>query len=153
MFSGIKLWFVGMGALAILSVVGAGYWYVTGLQQKILNLTHQRDTAVMGLELQRDATEAAQEAIEEWSQALLKYQQQISELQKFKRTAEAERRRLDALFAKHDFTNLANEKPGLIERRINRGSSAVWWMLRCTTGNKSENCSLKSKTPKETETP
>jgi hypothetical protein len=56
-------------------------------------------------------------------------QERLREVEEKAIAANEEKRRLNDLFNDHDLTKLTLAKPGLIERRINSGTSDVWSVL------------------------
>ncbi|MGI9251273.1 MAG: hypothetical protein ACR2PR_08755 [Pseudohongiellaceae bacterium] len=115
------------------AVVGFGYFHYN----KVLTKTTAQAKRITFLEKtlvdQEGALKAADKAIASWQEAERRYEKQIEELEAFKVEASATVRKYNEIFAKHDFGKLLNAKPGLLERRINRGSDRTWRLLHCTT--------------------
>ena len=85
------------------------------------------------VEVERASLESALGAIEDWQMAQKKLQKKIEEMNAFSVEANEEVRRLDELFANHDFGALVLAKPGLMERRINSGTRRIFRMLETAT--------------------
>lgn len=98
---------------------GSGYFYY---KQTQATLDEQRERLavykVKGDE--QDKTIAAlQENLEKTAQALDEMSVRNAEI-------EAEKQRYLSIFAKHDLTKLATAKPGLIQKRFNKGTADVF---------------------------
>ena len=116
LFSNIKAMVIGGGMLLALSV--GAYLYVTNLQDK--------------LELERTHRIQAEQAAEKNQEVIRKLQNQKTLDEENRRQLETETRQirqrnseLRRILAEHDLTYLAEEKPGLIEKRINDGTQEV----------------------------
>jgi hypothetical protein len=57
----------------------------------------------------------------------------VSNLNQSNRNAEQRLNELRQIFAEHDLSNLALERPGLIERRINDATQNIFDDLECIT--------------------
>lgn len=139
-FSKVKLAIAGIATLAVLAIVAAGYMHYTGLLAERDQL--QADNVRLGtaVELQHDTIDAQASAIDEWQTAQAQLLARIDEMQRVTREATAETRRLNDLFSNHDLGNLARERPGLIERRIDDGSARINRLLECATGAGGADC-------------
>ena len=84
--------------------------------------------------MQKQATEAAVEAVAAWKESADELNRRIDEMAKVQLEATAQTRKLNDLFAKHDLQALAAAKPGLVERRVNAGTAAVLRMLEWAAG-------------------
>ncbi len=116
LFSGIKTFLIGG---AVLSVVGFAAWmYISNLQDK--------------LELERVNRIQAEQAAEKNLETVNRLSEEAEENEENRRRLERETREirqrndeLRRLLLDHDLTNLAEEKPGLIEKRINDATKRV----------------------------
>jgi len=127
MISNIVAWFALrkfkiFGYVAILAIVSgtifAGYRYIDNLNDKVIAQAELLVEQKIALE---SVTNALNLTIENYEQM----QQNLDELDKSILEATTGVNDLRRLFADHDLTNLAAEKPGLIERRINEASDQV----------------------------
>ncbi len=122
MISQAKL--IGGGALVlIISLsVWAGYTYVTNLQEKV----EFQAKEITKLEISNKSLEAQHAQLESDLEENKEHQIVLNgEL----RDARQDKEALIKLFSDHDFTNLVNKKPGLIEIRINKGTDKVFQEL------------------------
>ena len=122
MLSQAKL--IGGGALVL--VIGlsvwAGYTYVTNLQEKV----EFQAKEITKLEISNKSLEAQHAQLESDLKENKEHQIVLNgEL----RDARQDKEALIKLFSDHDFTNLVNKKPGLIELRINKGTDKVFQEL------------------------
>jgi hypothetical protein len=131
---GVKL--AMLAALAV--VVGLGIWYVTSLKS-------ERDMAIArsgALEtantVQQSTIEHQVEAISEWAESQARVQRNLDRLSEAQEEANSEARRLNDVLSKHNLTELSKAKPGLIERRINRGTTNVFRMFESETSRSSD---------------
>lgn len=122
----IKMMAFGLAALAILSVVGVGYTHYRNVLAEREAALAERDLLVIenaGLVESRDAfkgqTEALQSAMVSMAIATGKAEQEVDQL--------------NEKYRKHDLAKLAKAKPGLVERRINRGTADVLGMFVAAT--------------------
>lgn len=119
MFTRAKMIGIGAGALFTGLSVWAGYTYITNLQEKVVFQAEEitkLETANISLTEERAQFESDLEDNKE-NQEILN-----EEL----REARAGKEELIKLFADHDFTNLVNKKPGLIQNLINKGTDKVF---------------------------
>ena len=133
MLGGAKWIVVGLAALAITTIIGLAYRHYTGLIDDKVTAEANAAKLELALETQKATTAALRENVAEWQAAAERYQQAAHEAQLTAKHAQAETRKLNALFSKHDFTNLARRKPGLIERRVNAGTVRAGELLECLT--------------------
>jgi hypothetical protein len=121
--------------LAVAGVVGLAYWHYTGLIDEVAELKVSTATLEIEKEIQQGHIAQQGQAIASFQENEVRIQAKIKELAQISREAKGETRRLNALFSKHNFGKLAARKPGLIEKRVNRGTANVFRVLRCETGN------------------
>ncbi len=120
----------GMGLkLALMAVlvtaIGGFYWHYTVVKG-------ERDTALMAvgaLEVAAAVNIATikdqEKAIGQWADAQAQMQATLNALAQAQVEANETARKLNDVLGKHDLHALSLAKPGLIERRINRGTAAV----------------------------
>ena len=126
MFGNIKMILIGLAALAIVTTIGIGAnHYFSVLTEREAALA-ERDLLVIenaGLVGSRDAykeqTKAMSAAMTDMTSAAVRAEQEVDQL--------------NEKFRKHDLAKLAKAKPGLVERRINRGTAAVLGMFDAAT--------------------
>lgn len=105
--------------IVLVSVLGGGYFYVTGLQEDVERLTldnSRLNDAVTTAENSIDALQESAERNDKLNKAL------VMELQK----AEQYGDELRATLQKHNLTMLALKKPALIEKRMNDATQKLW---------------------------
>jgi len=114
----IKMYLLGFGALFFLTVIGSAYWYYSWSQEeiKILNVNNA---------LLETAVAAQTEAIESMEIDALNVGKQIVLVSGQFREARHENNVLRAKLAKHDVAFLAEKKPGLIQKIVNKGTDDV----------------------------
>lgn len=98
---------------------GLGYWYYQDSQTRIETLRENNAQ----LEV---AVETNVRTIDNMVEQAELNQERITELSKSLRDAEQYNSELRRLFQEHNLTLLAEEKPGLIERRINDATNEVF---------------------------
>ena len=128
--SGVKMALLA----ALVAAAGLFYWHYTTVKS-------ERDAAlaqVGALQVEnkvQDATIDALEAnIKEWEAAQERMQATLDALATAQTEATAQQRKLNDVLSKHDLSALSVAKPGLLERRINRGTADVFRMFECATG-------------------
>jgi len=135
-----KLVLMGLAAAAVTLVIFLAYKNYTDLQDRVAVLTADNITLTGAVETQGKTIDAQQSAIGEWSASQDELVARFDELQQVAMQANNEVRRLNGIFARHDLTTLARERPGLIERRINSGTDAANRLLECATGSDRTDC-------------
>lgn len=123
MFTQAKLIAGGAGILFIGLSVWAGYTYVTNLQDEVKFQAEEIvkfETANETLTAERDQLKTD----------LVENAEDTEVLHQELRDARTEKEALILLFSDHDFTNLVNKKPGLIQNRINKGTDKVFQELQ-----------------------
>lgn len=142
-----KLFAIAGAVVVLLGIVGGAYWHYTGLLDEVAEL--KVSTATLEIEKEIQAGHIAQqgEALVAFKENEERIQKKINELAAVATEAKKETRRLNALFSKHDFGKLAARKPGLIQKRVNRGTTSVLRLLGCETGRTSD-CPGRAAKPK-----
>jgi len=102
--------------LAIILVLGLSTWWLYGENQTLKENNLKLETAV---EEQKEAIEAIKESYEKQGAALNNLSQKNAQI-------EAEMAGYLDIFRRHNLNMLAEAKPGLIEKRINDGTVAVF---------------------------
>jgi hypothetical protein len=128
-----RLFLTGLLFLGIVAGTGVLYKRYEGLQEAVSALREDRVRLIGAITEQRRTTEKALEAVDEWRLALDRYQQTLEEYREVQVRASDEVRRLNDLFARHNFGELARAKPVLIEGRVNAGTERARRVLQCAT--------------------
>lgn len=105
---------------------GAHYLQVKQLDNKIIELENglgQCYSEKFALDVANQTAEQTIIALQEQTEEM---QQSVSELTISNQQLATERDEYVSIFRKHDLTNLAKQKPGLIEPRINNGTNEVF---------------------------
>ena len=125
-FSSIKLYIFAAIFLSVITLGGSGVMYVRGVIAENKSLAQDNLSLI-------NSNSSLQEALD----ATLETQsrQNLINLELNEKLGEAEHRltELRTLFLDHDLTNLALEKPGLIERRINDATQRVFDSIESDT--------------------
>jgi hypothetical protein len=109
-------------------LAGGGYFYYTDTQNTIAQLR----TNNAQLKIVAEDNERTINAMKEDAETNAELAAELTlELQ------ESEKRRNDLIniFSRHDLTNLAMKKPGLIEKRLNNGTEKAFDDIESITGN------------------
>lgn len=114
----LKLYIIGFAGLFFLSVLGAAYGYYSWSQDEIKTLTANN------IHLNK-AVKDQKLAIESLVKDSVDVGEQVTKVNKEFRNAREENAALKKKLVKHDLSFLAERKPGLIEKRINRGTADV----------------------------
>ena len=109
-------------------IIGAAYYYYTSSQSRIEALTEQNTS------LARQNTQY-QGQIQSMSDDIERITVQQRDLQRRLREAEQYHDDLQAMFRRHDFTNLVLQRPGLIERRVNDATKQIFEDIESLTRN------------------
>ena len=124
MFSSIKIGLI----LVMLAGAGGGYLYVNKLQ---------KDNAILktnAIKLET-AVEDQKGVIEQQTKDLKKIRSTLEEIEKVNARLQADRDSLNKRLGKHDIGNLAENKPGLVEKIINKASDSAARCMEIASGS------------------
>jgi len=124
MFSSLKIGLV----LVLLVGAGGGYLYVTKLQ---------KDNAILKINQVKleSAVDNQKIVIEQQTQDLKKIRSTIKRTEVFNAKLQADRDSLNKRLGKHDIGNLAENKPGLVEKIINKASDSAARCMEIASGS------------------
>tara|TARA_Y100000356_G_C11250004_1_gene286487 strand:- start:35 stop:451 length:417 start_codon:yes stop_codon:yes gene_type:complete len=108
---------IGLGIITLLTLTGSGM-YINYLHDQISTL--KGNQIILETEIQQQNEDIKKLLAD---QQIL--QTNINTLEKGKQESEREVNRLRETFARHDLDNLALQKPGLIQTRVNKGTLRV----------------------------
>ena len=115
-------------ALVLLAGAGGGYLYVNKLQ---------KDNAILKtnqIKLETAVAESNQ-VIEQQSKDLKKIRSTLKEIDEQNAKLKADRDALNNRLGKHDIGNLAENKPGLVEKIINKASDSAARCVEIASGS------------------
>jgi len=124
MFSSLKIGLV----LVMLAGAGGGYLYVQKLQ---------KDNAILKenqLKLE-GAVEEQKQVIEKQAEDFRKIRDTLNKLEEVNKKLELDKAELNKRLGKHDIGNLAENKPGLVERIINGASKSAARCVEIASGS------------------
>jgi regulator of replication initiation timing len=124
MFSSLKIGLV----LVMLAGAGGGYLYVNKLQ---------KDNAVLKtnqIKLET-AVQESNQVIEQQTKDLKKIRSTIKQIEEVNAKLQADRDGLNKRLGKHDIGNLAENKPGLVEKIINKASDSAARCMEIASGS------------------
>ena len=114
--------------LLVSSIAGGGYFYYTDTQATIAQLRENNTQLKIVAEDNERAINAMKEDAETNAQLAAELTLELQE-------SEQRRNALINTFRRHDLTNLALKKPGLIEKRLNNGTEKAFDDIESITGN------------------
>ena len=114
--------------LIILASAGGGYWYVQKLQ---------KDNAILKTNQVKLETAVAEsnQVIEQQSKDLKKIRTTLKLVEELNDRLQADKDSLNKRLGKHDFGNLAENKPGLVEKIINKASDSAARCVEIASGS------------------
>ena len=124
MFSSLKIGLV----LVMLAGAGGGYLYVNKLQ---------KDNAVFKtnqIKLET-AVQESNQVIEQQTKDLKKIRSTLKKVEEVNAKLQADRDALNNRLGKHDIGNLAENKPGLVEKIINKASDSAARCMEIASGS------------------
>ena len=124
MFSSLKIGLV----LVLLAGAGGGYLYVQKLQKDNATLKANQIKLESAVEDQKAVIESQAEDFKKIRSTLTKLEQENNKLKKDKQD-------LSKRLGKHDIGNLAENKPGLVERIINGASKSAARCVEIASGS------------------
>ena len=115
-------------ALVLLAGAGGGYLYVTKLQ---------KDNAILKTNQVKLETAVAEsnQVIEQQTKDLKKIRSTLKEIDEQNAKLKADRDALNNRLGKHDIGNLAENKPGLVEKIINKASDNAARCMEIASGS------------------
>ena len=115
-------------ALVLLAGAGGGYLYVTKLQ---------KDNAILKTNQVKLETAVAEsnQVIEQQTKDLKKIRSTLKEINEQNAKLKADRDALNNRLGKHDIGNLAENKPGLVEKIINKASDSAARCMEIASGS------------------
>ena len=124
MFSSLKIGLV----LVMLVVAGGGYLYVTNLQKD--NAILKTNQVVL-----ESAVDSQKIVIEQQTADLKKIRSTLKQIEEVNAKLQADRDALNKRLGKHDIGNLAENKPGLVEKIINKASDSAARCVEIASGS------------------
>ena len=114
--------------LIILASAGGGYWYVQKLQN---------DNAILKSNQVKLETAVAEsnQVIEQQSKDLKKIRSTLKEVEELNDRLQEDKNSLNKRLGKHDIGNLAENKPGLVEKIINKASDSAARCVEIASGS------------------
>ena len=114
--------------LIILASAGGGYWYVQKLQ---------KDNAILKSNQVKLETAVAEsnQVIEQQSKDLKKIRSTLEKVEELNDKLQADKDSLNKRLGKHDIGNLAENKPGLVEKIINKASDSAARCVEIASGS------------------
>ena len=114
--------------LIILASAGGGYWYVQKLQ---------KDNAILKSNQVKLETAVAEsnQVIEQQSKDLKKIRSTLKEVEELNDRLQEDKDSLNKRLGKHDIGNLAENKPGLVEKIINKASDSAARCVEIASGS------------------
>ena len=114
--------------LIILASAGGGYWYVQKLQ---------KDNAILKSNQVKLETAVAEsnQVIEQQRKDLKKIRTTLKEVEELNDRLQADKDSLNKRLGKHDIGNLAENKPGLVEKIINKASDSAARCVEIASGS------------------
>ena len=115
-------------ALVLLAGAGGGYLYVNKLQ---------KDNAILKTNQVKLETAVAEsnQVIEQQSKDLKKIRSTLKEVEELNDKLQADKNSLNKRLGKHDIGNLAENKPGLVEKIINKASDSAARCVEIASGS------------------
>ena len=115
-------------ALILLAGAGGGYLYVNKLQ---------KDNAILKSNQVKLETAVAEsnQVIEQQSKDLKKIRSTLKEVEELNDKLQADKDSLNKRLGKHDIGNLAENKPGLVEKIINKASDSAARCVEIASGS------------------
>ena len=114
--------------LIILASAGGGYWYVQKLQ---------KDNAILKSNQVKLETAVAEsnQVIEQQSKDMKKIRSTLKEVEELNDRLQEDKNSLNKRLGKHDIGNLAENKPGLVEKIINKASDSAARCVEIASGS------------------
>lgn len=128
--------------LVIVLVIAGGLWYV-------INLKADLATSEANNQKLQDATKAQGELIESMQKDIAQIQETNKQLAEQNEKQKQDVATLSNKFSKRDFGALASEKPAVVEKLVNRGTTNVMRCLELASGSPLNEKEKNAKSPTE----
>lgn len=119
---------------ALVAAAGVFYWHYTSVKAERNDALARVGTLTVAKEVQDATIASLEQAIKQWADQAKQFQITLEAMHETQVEATKQQRRLNDVLGKHDLERLSEAKPGLIERRINSGTSNVFRMFNCASG-------------------
>lgn len=140
LWSQVKMYVFAALGLAIVTAVALAYMHYNNLVNQVVTLKADSATYKSAISTQKDTIKAATDTIAEWKTSQAELQAKVKEMTQVAQDAQAETRRLNDVFAKHDLEKLSIAKPELVEDAVNAGTSRVGKLLECASAVAGGDC-------------
>lgn len=149
-----KLIYALVAGAVVLSIFYFGFRHYSDMVDDIAMLNADKAKLEVSVKLQKQTIQVKDEAIDKWEAAQKELIATIEAMAEVSAAATAETRKINDLFADHNLSELSKRKPGLIEKRINRGSARSDRLLYCASGGAGRDCDKQNEgAPGEAEAP
>lgn len=128
--------------IVIIGALGMGGWYVTNLKADLA-------TSEMNNKLLQDGIKDQQALLDQIKKDVEAIQTANKELAEQNEKQREDVKTLTSKFSKRDFGALAHEKPGVVERLVNRGTVNAMRCLEIASGSPLTEQEKNAKTPTE----
>lgn len=131
---GIGLGIKMLAAGVLLTAVAGAYWHYTSVKNERNAALAQVGALNVANLVQEDTISTLEGAVLDWQIQAAQFQVTLSAMALAQTEANSQVRRLNNVLSKHDLERLSLAKPGLIERRINRGTADILSVFECASG-------------------
>ena len=107
-----------LGALGVIGIAIAAYFYITGLQNEVITLTKDNTELNVSNDTLTQDKQRTKESLSETKQNLSTVNRKFAK-------AQAEREAIMRLFGDHDFTKLLRAKPEWMSKKMSEGTRRV----------------------------
>jgi hypothetical protein len=130
----VKVATIGAVITVIGGVIFAGYTHYNNILDEKEEAILLANSLKVAKSVQDETIRSQKDVIGIWVKHTEQLKQTIDKMDKARLEASAEANRIKDILNKHDLEKLSLAKPGLIENRINRGTSRALRMLETSTG-------------------
>ena len=131
---GIGLGIKMLAAGVLLTAVAGAYWHYTNVKNERNAALAQVGALNVANAVQVDTISTLEGAVGQWAAQAAEFQAALNAMTEAQVEASSATRRLNNVLSKHDLERLSLAKPGLIERRINRGTADILGVFECASG-------------------
>lgn len=127
---GIKM----LAAGVLLTAMAGAYWQYTSMKNERNTAMTQVGALNVANNVQDATISALERVVGQWQAQAEQFQATLNAMAAAQVEANSPTRRLNNVLSKHDLERLSLAKPGLIERRINRGTADILRVFECASG-------------------
>lgn len=135
MFEGIslKVILIAVGSAVLFIILTVGYHHYSSIVKDLAIEKANNGKLQLAVTTQQAALSQTAQVIDEWKKSQEETNRTIHEISQQAQAARRQQMVLEQILVKHNLVNLAQKKPGLVQKRANAGTRKALDELRCAS--------------------